>query len=332
MGSKDQALKEYLEDCSRYADLMNGTVFRGKQVVHPEYLEKVTRRKTVFKGIYQEESKQQLRKINNQAETQAKNQVRIQAHYLERERDMVMLHNKRGERFYVACEGQSQPDYDMPARNFIYDGVEYSNQLRCRKKKGGKHRRGRTKPLLPVFHLVLYLGEKRWLSKHTLLEMLDIPESLKEFCALLPDYRIQVVDIHEQNPELFRTEWKDIFALMSHSRNKEKLKIYIEKHNEEIRKLSLETRKFLAVLLDQYELMDDGRMEVKDVCKAWDGAMLLYKEEGRAEGIHAFIELCMEFGFSKQAAQDKMQQKFNLSKKAATEYMKKYYTNNRQTN
>lgn len=48
MGIKDQALKEYLEDTSRYADLMNGA---GK--------------------------------INNQAQTQA--------HYLERERDMVML-------------------------------------------------------------------------------------------------------------------------------------------------------------------------------------------------------------------------------------------------
>lgn len=326
MGIKDQALKEYLEDTSRYADLMNGTVFCGKQVVHPEHLERASRRKTVFKGIYQEESKAQLRKINNQAQTQA--------HYLERERDMVMLHNKRDERFYVACEGQSQPDYEMPARNFIYDGVEYSDQLRHRKKKGRKHRRGRTKPLLPVFHLVLYLGEKRWLSKHTLREMMDIPKSLEEFCALLPDYRIQVVDIHEQSPDMFRTEWKDIFALMSHSRNKEKLKIYIEKHDEEIRKLSFETRKFLAILLDQYEVIEDGRTEVKDVCKAWDGAMLLYKEEGRAEGkvegIRAFIELCTEFGFSKQDAQDKTQQRFNLSEKDALEYVKKYYTNNKQ--
>lgn len=328
MGIKDQALKEYLEDCTRYADLMNGTIFRGKQVVHPEHLERAPRRNSVFKGIYHEEANAELLKINNQAEAQEK----PRAHYLERERDMLMLHNKRDERFYVACEGQSQPDYEMPARNFTYDGVGYSDQIKHEKRKGRNHRSGCAKPLVPIFHLVLYLGEKRWLSKHTLQEMMDIPESVMEFSTLLPSYRIQVADIHEQNPDMFRTEWKDIFALMSHSRNKEKLKIYVEEHHEEIRKLSLETRKFLAILLDQYEVIEDERTEVKDMCKAWDGAMLLYKEEGRAEGIHAFIELCMEVGFSKQAAQDKMQQRFNLSKKAAAEYMKKYYTNNRKTN
>lgn len=35
------------------------------------------------------------------------------------------------------------------------------------------------------------------------------------------DYDICMIDIHEQNPELFHTEWKDIFQLMKHSRKKD---------------------------------------------------------------------------------------------------------------
>lgn len=32
-------------------------------------------------------------------------------------------------------------------------------------------------------------------------------------------------------------------------------------------------------LLEQYEILDDGTVEVKPVCSAWDGAMQMYAEE-----------------------------------------------------
>lgn len=31
-------------------------------------------------------------------------------------------------------------------------------------------------------------------------------------------------------------------------------------------------------------IVNENEVEVKDVCEAWNGAMLLYKEEGRTEG------------------------------------------------
>ena len=73
--------------------------------------------------------------------------------------------------------------------------------------------------------------------------------------------------------------------MMKHSRKKEELKTYIENHKIEIQKLSLETKCFLAVLLDQYEILEDNKVELKDVCKAWDGAMLRYMDEGMQKGI-----------------------------------------------
>lgn len=43
MGVKDQGFAEYAGDLVRYADLMNGTMFHGKQVVQAKYLRKALR-------------------------------------------------------------------------------------------------------------------------------------------------------------------------------------------------------------------------------------------------------------------------------------------------
>ena len=42
MGSKDIGLKSYLQDAARYADLWNGGVFKGKQIVQAEELQEIT--------------------------------------------------------------------------------------------------------------------------------------------------------------------------------------------------------------------------------------------------------------------------------------------------
>ena len=53
-------------------------------------------------------------------------------------------------------------------------------------------------------------------------------------------------------------------------------------NKEEIQKLSVETRWFLGILLEQYTIVDERVMEVKDMCEAWDGAVKLQAQiEGR---------------------------------------------------
>lgn len=39
MGKKDITLKNYFSDTRRYADLLNGSIFQGKQVIHAEELQ-----------------------------------------------------------------------------------------------------------------------------------------------------------------------------------------------------------------------------------------------------------------------------------------------------
>lgn len=316
MGVKDYGFAEYSGDLDRYADFVNGTVFRGKQVVQAKYLKKALRKKRIFLGVQPEET------------TQKKNSSKEEAQYLERERDVLMLYDKPQAKFYLASEGQSEPDYVMPVRSFTYDAVEYSDQV----KYGRQQERcedGVSRPLIPVFHQVLYLGEKRWLSKHNLKEMMKIPEEVQEFQNLLPDYQIHLIDIHEQDPELFHTEWKDVFRLMGHSRKKEELKKYMEENKEYIRGLSADTRRFLAILLGQYEIMEDGKVEVKEMCEAWDGAMMMYRDEALKEGlreggIQSLILDNLEDGRQKAIILMKLQRRYSLSEEKAEEYYERY--------
>ncbi|MDC7290838.1 hypothetical protein NXH76_23895 [Blautia schinkii] len=314
MGVKDQGFAEYAGDLVRYADLMNGTMFHGKQVVQAKYLKKALRKKRIFLGIQPEEKVQ-------------KNSSGQEAQYLERERDVLMLYDKPQVKIYLASEAQADADYAMSVRGFTYDAVEYSDQLKNREQQE-QCEDGVSRPLIPVFHQVLYLGEKRWLSKHELKEMMLIPEEVQEFEHLLPNYQIHVVDIHEQDPELFRTEWKDVFRLMAHSRRKEELKKYVEENKEYIRTLSADTRRFLAILLEQYEITEDGKVEVKDVCEAWDGAMSMYKDEGVQEGIEKGIEALildnLEEGRQKTVIIGKLRRRFLLSEEEAEKYYERY--------
>ena len=292
MGVKDQGLQEYLKDNERFADFMNGTLFAGKQIVDPCYLKEVQRKKRVsYKQSIMAKNIQKKNSSEKYGEEEIAREKGVfeegefgddsaKLMYLERERDFLRLHDKPGCRFLLACEVESGANYEMPVRCFTYDSIEYTDQLKEWKRKSqqmfwgrgkrGKKRRRIRRPLLPVFHQVLYLGEKRWKSKLKLQEMMDIPENVMSFSDRLPDYDICMIDIHEQNPELFHTEWKDIFQLMKHSRKKDELRKYVEESTEEIRKLSQETRWLLAILLEQYEFVDEEVVEVKDMCKAWE--------------------------------------------------------------
>ena len=300
MGVKDQALLEYLKDANRFADLVNGTMFCGRQIVDPQYLTTIPRKKRLLlqnfsgkeTGMEIISEKPEVTEEEVQMVQQDASNGEVLPSFLERERDLMMLYEKQGEKCFIGCEGQTEADYCMPVRELTYDGIEYSDQLdqlhRC--KYITKEKSGVSRPLAPVFSEVLYLGETRWNSKHRLQEMMNIPESMMDFKDLLPEYRVHIVDIHEQDPEVFHTEWKDIFRLMKHSRKKEELKHYVEAHIEEIRKLSMDTRIFLSILLDQYSILKDGKVEVKEMCQAWDGAMMMYYEEGMSEGISQGIQ------------------------------------------
>lgn len=90
MGRKDISLKSYLQDTARYADLWNGGVFQGRQVVKAKELQEVT-------------------PVRSGAGRSA---------LVEKTGDLVMKQNYDGQRFVIlSLENQDEIDYGIPVRD-----------------------------------------------------------------------------------------------------------------------------------------------------------------------------------------------------------------------
>lgn len=315
MGEKDRQLKKYLEDPKKLADLANGILFQGRQLIHPEHLEYARMRKSI-----------RLEKRGPGESTEGVFCRRKQedgAVFVERERDDIRRHKSPDMDCYIACEGQSSMDGAMALREWTYDAVEYTGQLEA-KENPGRGEDGLTHPLIPVLNIVLYFGESRWKSKHSLQEMMQIKGELKRYTHLLPDYHIHLADVREQDPMLFCTEWRDVFAIMGKSRKKEELRSYIQENTQTLDKLTPQTQQFLLALLDCHSYTPEQiEKEGITVCRAWDEAMQDYKEEGREEGreegIIGVIEILQGYGAPKEKIIQEIQERFCLPYKTAEE-------------
>ena len=163
MGQKDMVEKLLEGHNDVFADIINGLVFQGMQVVSPEDLREATAR-----SMYKAGTK-----------------------YHEQERDIAkywVIHQKRGDRTValLALENQTGYDPDAAPRLIGYDGASYRGQLL--KKPWRKSRK-----LYPVMTLVLNFGKKAWGSVRSLYgRMQEMPEQMKKY---VNDYQVHVVDV-----------------------------------------------------------------------------------------------------------------------------------------
>ena len=126
-----------------FADIINGFLFHGEQVIDPVDLEDQTPR-----SIY-----------------------KAQGRLHEIERDVAKRWKQNGIR--IACggiENQTKADEYMPLRTIGYDGAEYQAQVR---RQEGRY---------PVFTIVLHFNyEKRWDKPTRLLDSMTVPDVLKPY-------------------------------------------------------------------------------------------------------------------------------------------------------
>ncbi|MCM1125827.1 MAG: Rpn family recombination-promoting nuclease/putative transposase [Lachnospiraceae bacterium] len=227
MGKEDIKLKTYLEDTRRYADLWNGSVFHGRQILKPEELHAVSPVLTHTSG----------------------------GHVMERIRDLVMMQSGTGQCFAVyAVENQENIDYSMPARIMIQEALEYSGQLRkiirANELKDKKYRTGRGEKifrnagermcmvrridkLYPVITLLIYWGEEKWDGPKSLHEMMDFGERDaylgKELQKLVPEYPLHFLDLTDfKHFEHFQTELRPLLELYQKRNRKEEFIEYLK--------------------------------------------------------------------------------------------------------
>ena len=274
MQEKDAVTIEYFEEPVRFADLVNGFVFHGEQVVSPEDITELNR---VIMKLWRKagwlRAQMMIRDLARQ--------VRVGVGAV-----------------IVAVENQSDIHYAMPVRIMNADGATYEAQWKKLKKK---HRAGRKMKeaeflsgmlkddkLIPCFTIVVYFGEEPWDGPKNLKDMLNLevlPQQLREMVA---DYPVNLLEVRKlQHLEYFKTDIRYVFGLLQNTGNSKMLKKYVEEHREQFTDLEEDVYDVISMMSHSRELQ-----EIKDKHKTAQGGIDMCKaiKELIAEGVEQGVE------------------------------------------
>ncbi len=294
MGKSNAAIRQWLGNRSRFADLFNGTLFQGKQIVLPEDLESMDSEVSI---------------IDTDKEGRRK-EVR-------RHRDLVMRWKKDVNLAVLACENQETVHYAMPVRNMLYDSLTYTEQMRelWNRRSGGEvlskeeflSRFRKTDKLYPIITLVLYYGEEAWDGNVELYDMFaeGFHQRAKQLKPLIPNYRINLIDAGKLTcVESFRTDLQEVFGMLQYRGQKMELIKYLNGKSEYFRHVDRETFDVMKAFLHSEKILKETvnaeRGEI-DMCQALQD---LYNE-GIEQGIERGIEQGLCELISKKLAKGK---------------------------
>ncbi len=314
---KDLQKKKYLYDAERFADLINGVLCRGKQIIYPDSLTDMDSQTGFFGDSF-----------GNRRKSKGKRQ---------RYRDIVKKAAMGMNFLVIGIENQEEVHYLMPLRCMGYDADEYERQAEkirkeVRKQKGiskaeflsGFQKENRLKPCIT---LVLYYGEQ-WdgaTDIHGLLDFTDIPAELREAVG---NYSIYVCEVRKfQDTDVFRTDLKQVFDCIKYSENPEKLQELVMTDSA-YTELDEDAYDVIAEYTNTKELMDakkyakEGRKV--DMCGAIKALIQEGRMEGIEQGIRAMILDNLEEGISPARILEKLTKRFEIDEEKAKEYFQKY--------
>lgn len=312
---EDVLSKEFYSVEERYADLINGIGFQGRQIVKKEDLSELDTQTGIWKMNFGR--KKRKRRIRN------KDLIRKAAF---------------GVNFaVVGIENQEYIDYALPLRNMSYDVGEYERQASKIRKKVRKGERKLTKgeylygfakdsKLHPVITFILYYGKEEWDGAKDLHGMIDfegIPEEMKE---LVQNFNIHVVEVRKlKDTSIFQTDVRQVFDVIRFSEEPDKLKELVTE-NSAYQNMEEDAYDMIAAYTHVEELISMKDFHRKkggkvDMCGAIAGLI----EEGKLEGIRALIETCEEFNISREETLTRIMDKFSLSDEKAEAYMSSYW-------
>ncbi len=298
MGKTEDVMMEYLSQPDIIADLFNGYVFGGEQIVQPEMLKEV-------------DSRGRLLLEDGQGK---KNTYEV----IKKERDIVRevtINNKKLRLMICGVEQQTNVDYSMPLRVLAYDTLEYLKQA---KKIEQEHRRKKdvtgkeflsmfTKEykLVPTITIVFYTGKENWDGAMDLDGLFENVEGMDLLLPYMVKAPLNVMHLYNvKNTYRYRSSLKKIFDLMPFTEDGKALKQYVSNHEDVYSHIDSAASRVLAVLLDLDMSMQDREREGEhNVCEA----IRQIKAEGMAEGkIEGKIEAYNEMGLSPEEIAQKM--------------------------
>ncbi len=304
MAEKDVGMKNYLKCKLRFADLINGTIYNGKQIVKEDDLSEQPNEY----GLILEDKK-------------GKKQV------VQRYRDIVMK-AKTGEYYIVfPVENQMNVHYAMPVRMMLYDALAYAEQVKelerkheknGEKLKGAEFLSGMKKEdkLIPIVPIVVYYGSVEWDASQDIHSMLELDDSLQneELKKYVPNYKINLLNVgNVECPENYKSGLQQLFGMLKCKSDKTAMRNYIDKHKEKLSSVDAETFRLLGNLLGNAEEFEKYQKEENggiDMCRAFDE---IYKEEQEKGRIQGSIEILLDLLKEKGEISDKLLEKITES-------------------
>ena len=262
MGTGNTVVKQWLRDKERFADLFNGQMFGGKQVILAKDLEPV-------------DSEADILVTDKDGKTRE----------LRRYRDIVMQWKKGPLLAILGCENQAKIHYAMPVRNMIYDSLSYIEQMRqiwiAHKNEENVvmtedeflSKFLKTDKIYPVITLVLYYGTEKWDASTDLYGMFPEEARLEALKPYVPNYRINLVEAGNiEQVEKFRTDLQKIFGMLKYRSNKDELINYMQKNEAYFRNVDEETYQVIREFLHSERILkrevSKKREERIDMCQA----------------------------------------------------------------
>lgn len=317
MGKKDMALARYFEEDERYAELLNGFIFKGRQVVRPEHLAEAGETVT---GVARRSGKSRP---------------------VHKYRDLMRRVAFGTDFVLIGLENQDRIHYAMPVRIMVEDALNYDQQLRRlqREHRRQKDLRGdefvsgcsADDRLRPVVSIVLYYGIKPWEASEDLYELLEqerLPEPLR---ALINHYRIHVLDIGRYaDLGHFCSDLHEVFGFLQNAGNKDRERQFTSEYASRFEEMSEDAYNVIAQLTDSKELEEvkercRGKGGKINMCKAIQGMIEDGKREGVEQGIRILVESCQDFHISMEHTIRQLSDKFSLSREEAEERTARYW-------
>ena len=317
MGQKDYAQNDYFNDKVRFADICNGVLFHGSELIKPEDLQEMNP-----DIIYRDNEKKKLRKNIPDKMCMWKG-IYISV---------------------LALENQSLVDYSMVFRAMKTEAISYEKQFKVMEREychqgliGEKENLAwnvlaKDVRFVPVILIVIYYGmEKIWDGAKCLHDMLNIKEELKPYVT---NYKMNLFDYHDyEDFAFFKTDNRVVFEMLSCAKDEKKMDELIRVNRDRYRYLSADVVEFIFLLtgidLGKLEIVENHEgMEVLDMCKAWDdhwksgekaGIMI-----GEERGIEVFVKDKIMDGMEESSIVKKLVFFYQISDEKAQGYIEKY--------
>lgn len=272
---KDTCAREYYSDRARYADVINGLVFNGQQLVAEEDLQEL--------------------------DSRVGNKVRDLLRKIEFDGDIVT----------IGIENQDYIDYAMPQRTLFYEALEYDRQKALIRKNIEKEMKkdpdgttlssgeylGRFRQasrLVPHVTLVLYYGQESWDGAANLTDIINFGNVPKAFRKLVQNYQTHVIEVRKlEDTSVFHTDVKQVFDFIRCSDDKEKLD-HLIRSDPAFQRLDRKAYEFMSHYGKAHSLLQckvyKGEGDVIDMCKALDELYEDWKEIGKEIGKEEGVE------------------------------------------